>query len=111
MSHRDRSKKQHDPCHMPSPAEVKAARGWAGLSQREAADRVCGSQRAWENWEQPKGSAEHRPMHSGLWRLFLLEIGLDPDVALAPQLRKLEPNRRDVDGRVARVEKPRVEKA
>jgi DNA-binding transcriptional regulator YiaG len=54
----------------PLPAEIISARQAAGLTQTEAAGLVCGSLRAWQQWE-----AGDRRMHPGLWRLFLRESG------------------------------------
>ena len=49
----------------PLPAEIIAARKAAGLTQTDAAGLVCGSLRAWQQWE-----AGDRRMHPGLWMLF-----------------------------------------
>lgn len=49
----------------PLPAEIIATRKAAGLTQTEAAGLVCGSLRAWQQWE-----AGDRRMHPGLWMLF-----------------------------------------
>ena len=54
--------------HTPTTAEIRTKRVAAGLTQAAAADLVCGSLRAWEEWE-----AGRRKMHPGLWRLFLIE--------------------------------------
>ncbi len=51
----------------PLPEEILAARQAAGLTQTEAASLVCGSLRAWQQWE-----AGDRRMHPGLWMLFSL---------------------------------------
>ncbi len=55
------------PLANPLPAEIIAARKAAGLTQTEAASLVCGSLRAWQQWE-----AGDRRMHPGLWMLFRL---------------------------------------
>jgi putative transcriptional regulator len=60
----------------PLPEEIIAARKAAGLTQTDAAGLVCGSLRAWQQWE-----AGDRRMHPGLWRLFLLESGTTDDRA------------------------------
>lgn len=59
---------------VPTPAEVRAAREKAGLSQAEAAAKVLGSVRAWEKWES-LGATENRRMHPGLFKLFLITTG------------------------------------
>ena len=53
----------------PDPAEVKAAREAAGLSQTAAAALVYSGLRTWQQWE-----AGVRRMHPGLWELFRLKI-------------------------------------
>lgn len=54
----------------PSPAEIRAAREAAGLSQTEAASLIYAGLRGWQEWE-----AGNRKMHPGLWKLFRIEIG------------------------------------
>lgn len=39
---------------MPTPEEIKAARLAAGLTQRQAAERIGYKLRSWEDWEQGK---------------------------------------------------------
>lgn len=58
---------QRGPLANPLPAEIIATRKAAGLTQTEAASFVCGSLRAWQQWE-----AGDRRMHPGLWMLFRL---------------------------------------
>ncbi|EJK6085920.1 helix-turn-helix domain-containing protein [Pseudomonas aeruginosa] len=53
----------------PSPAEIRAAREAAELSQTAAADLVHSKLRTWQQWE-----AGDRRMHPGLWELFRLKI-------------------------------------
>jgi len=50
---------------IPTPAEIRAARLAAGLTQSQAADLVCSKLRTWQQWE-----AGDRGMHPGLWKLF-----------------------------------------
>lgn len=57
----------------PLPAEVRAAREKAGLTQTEAAALVHGTLRAWQGWEAPTGQPDARKMHPGLWELFQLK--------------------------------------
>lgn len=59
---------------IPTPEEVRAARGRAGLTQAEAAAKVLGSTKAWIKWES-YDPAENRRMHPGLFKLFLITTG------------------------------------
>ena len=49
----------------PAPADIRAARESAGLTQTQAAALIHGTMRAWQDWE-----AGARRMHPGLWELF-----------------------------------------
>ena len=69
-NHPNRSAGQ--PARNPSPAEVRAAREAAGLTQAQAAALVHASARNWQQWEQEAG-ANVRRMHPGLWELFRLK--------------------------------------
>jgi len=60
------------PARNPSPAEVRAARDAAGLTQAQAAALVHATARNWQQWEQEEGSNTRR-MHPGLWELFRLK--------------------------------------
>ncbi len=53
----------------PEPAEIRAAREAARLSQTAAATLVHSGLRTWQQWE-----AGDRRMHPGLWELFRLKI-------------------------------------
>lgn len=74
-SHPNRSKQARSSDSNPTPAEVRAAREAAGLTQTEAATRIRGSLRAWQNYESAEGEPEHRRMHPGLFELFLIKTG------------------------------------
>lgn len=52
----------------PSPAQIKAARKKAGITQTQAAQLAQSTLRRWQDWE----GGEHR-MHPGLFELFLLK--------------------------------------
>lgn len=52
----------------PSPAEIRAAREAAGLSQTEAAATIHHGLRAWQEWE-----AGNRKMHPSAWELFQIK--------------------------------------
>lgn len=43
----------------------------AGLSQKQAAELVYASARAWQNWESESGS--NRAMHPAIFELFLVK--------------------------------------
>ena len=58
------------PTSNPAPEEVAAARAAAGLTQRQAADLVRGTEAAWRAWESGL-----RRMPPGLWELFNLKTG------------------------------------
>ena len=62
-----------NPARNPSPAEVRAARDAAGLTQAQAAALVHATARNWQQWEQEEGSNTRR-MHPGLWELFGLKV-------------------------------------
>lgn len=53
----------------PTPADLRAARRAAGLTQAQAAKLIHSKLRTWEDWE-----AGVAPMHPGLWRLFGLLV-------------------------------------
>lgn len=55
-----------------SPQAIRARRLAAQLTQAEAAELVCSTVHAWRKWETPAGEKNHRPMHPGLWDLFLI---------------------------------------
>lgn len=52
----------------PTPADIRAAREAAGLTQEQAGELIHGSRRAWQDYE-----AGNRKMHPGLWELFRLK--------------------------------------
>ena len=60
------------PARNPTPAEVRAAREAAGLTQTQAAALVRATARNWQQWEQTEGSNARR-MHPGLWELFRIK--------------------------------------
>ena len=57
----------------PKPSEIAAARAAAGLTQTEAAERIHGKLRTWQDYE-----GGQRKMHPGLWELFRLKTGRPP---------------------------------
>jgi len=52
----------------PAPAEIRAARERAGLTQTEAGALVHTAVRTWQQWE-----AGDRRMHPAYWELFLIK--------------------------------------
>ena len=74
-NHPNRSKHTSSAASSPSPAQVRAAREAAGITQSEAAAKIHGTLRAWQNYEADEGMPEHRRMHPGLFELFLIKTG------------------------------------
>lgn len=56
------------PLETPTPAEVRAARDAAGLTQAQAAAVVHADLRSWQKWE-----GGERTMHVAFWELFLIK--------------------------------------
>lgn len=59
------------PSANPEPAEIRAAREAAGLSQTAAAALIHCTLRGWQEWE-----AGNRRMHPGLWELFRIKVAV-----------------------------------
>jgi DNA-binding XRE family transcriptional regulator len=78
-SHPNRSKNAASPAASPAPAKVRAAREAAGLTQTEAAEKIYGTLRAWQAWEAEADEEQHRRMHPGLFKLFMIVTGQDPE--------------------------------
>lgn len=57
----------------PTPQKVKTVRKTLGYTQKEAAEMVHVTLRAWQQWE-----AGQRRMPSGLWELCIIKAGLHP---------------------------------
>jgi len=57
----------------PTPAEVRAARGAAGMTQTAAAALVFTTCRTWQQWEAEEGTPGHRRMHPAFWELFRIK--------------------------------------
>lgn len=60
---------QRGPASTPLPADIRAARESAGMTQAQAATLIYSTMRAWQEWE-----AGNRRMHPGLWELFRLKL-------------------------------------
>lgn len=57
----------------PQPDQVKETRKALGFTQKESAEMVHSSPRAWQLWE-----AGDRTMPPGIWELFVIKTGLHP---------------------------------
>ena len=55
----------------PTPADIKAARLAAGLTQPDAAALVHAAAKTWKNWESEGGEARKIPLAA--WELFLIK--------------------------------------
>lgn len=60
--------------HSPAPHEIRAARKRASLTQTAAAVLIGKSLGAWQKWESPVGSKNHRQMDPALWELWQLKL-------------------------------------
>lgn len=69
-NHPNRSKRSPSSGRNPTPAEILKAREAAQLTQSQAAEKVGGTLRAWQNYE-----GGQRRMHPGLFELFLIKTG------------------------------------
>ena len=54
--------------HSPTPAQIRAARTAAGLTQTQAAALIYCTLRGWQDWEHGK-----RTMHQAFWELWRLK--------------------------------------
>lgn len=69
-NHPNRSKRSPSSGRNPAPAEILAARDRAQLTQTQAAEKIGGTLRAWQDYE-----GGQRRMHPGLFELFLIKTG------------------------------------
>ncbi len=69
-NHPNRSKRSSSSGRNPTPAQIRAAREVAQLTQTEAAAKIGGTLRAWQDYE-----GGQRRMHPGLFELFLIKTG------------------------------------
>lgn len=71
VNHPNRGK-QRTIASAPTPAEIRKARKKNGHTQREAADVVFATERAWTEWEADRGPEGYpgRQMHPGLFLLY-----------------------------------------
>lgn len=77
MSNHPNRSRAGSPASNPSPAEIRAAREDAGLTQTQAAALIYSGLRAWQGWEAPLGNPDHRRMHPAIWELFLIKAGIN----------------------------------
>ena len=68
-SHPNRSRRIAAPGRNPKPAEIRAAREAAGLSQTAAAALVYCTLSGWQRWEQGE-----RRMHPAIYNWFLIAV-------------------------------------
>jgi DNA-binding transcriptional regulator YiaG len=66
-NHPNRSRRSN-PAANPTPAEIRAARESAGLTQTEAAELIYCNLRTWQQWEH-----NDRRMHPAFWELFRIK--------------------------------------
>ena len=62
----------------PTPAEIRAARESAGLSQEAAAALIYKTRSAWAQWEARESASNHRAMEPAFWELFQLKTRPKP---------------------------------
>lgn len=72
-NHPNRSRRSDAPGRNPKPAEIRAAREAAGLSQTAAAALVYCTLSAWQRWEQ-----DERRMHPAIWELWRIKAARTP---------------------------------
>ncbi len=72
-SHPNRARRSDAPGRTPKPAEIRAAREAAGLTQTEAAALVYCTLSAWQRWEQ-----DERRMHPATWELWRIKAARTP---------------------------------
>lgn len=58
----------------PTPAEIRAARATAGLTQTAAAALIGKPLRTWQGWETAEGVKAHRKMDAALWELWKIKL-------------------------------------
>jgi putative transcriptional regulator len=68
-NHPNRSRAK-SPVSNPTIDQIKSARAAAGLTQKQAAELIMCTVRAWEQWE-----CGNRRMHPALYDYFLIKIG------------------------------------
>lgn len=76
-SHPNRGPK--GPASNPAPAEIRAARTAAGLTQTEAGAVIYCTLRGWQDWESGA-----RRMHPALWELWRIKRGIIPAPPASP---------------------------
>lgn len=77
-AHQNRSKKNRRLDQNPTPAEVRAAREAAGLTQAAAGELIYSTLRAWQGYEAEASANDARRMHPQLFEAFLLKTGQAP---------------------------------
>lgn len=72
-NHPNRSRKSPSAARNPRPAEIRAAREAAGLTQGEAAGLVYCHVNSWHQWESDDPDVNRR-MHPAFWELFRMKV-------------------------------------
>src|SRR5258707_15854830 len=73
----------------PPPAQIRAERESAGLTQAQAAELVhAASYRTWQNWEADEREPEHRKMGLAEWDLFLSKVKTLRRKKMKPRAKK-----------------------
>lgn len=77
-NHPNRSKRNPSAARNPKPAEIRAAREAAGLTQTEAAELVYCHINTWQQWESDEPGTARR-MHPAFWDLFRRRVAELPE--------------------------------
>jgi DNA-binding XRE family transcriptional regulator len=72
-NHPNRSKRNPSAARNPKPAEIRAAREAAGLTQAEAAELIYCHVNSWQQWESEDAEAGRR-MHPAFWDLWRRKV-------------------------------------
>lgn len=72
-NHPNRSKRNPSAARNPKPAEIRAAREAAGLTQAEAADLIYCHVNSWQQWESEDADTSRR-MHPAFWELWRRKV-------------------------------------
>lgn len=72
-NHPNRSKRNPSAARNPKPAEIRAAREAAGLTQGEAAALIYCHINSWQQWESEEPSTTRR-MHPAFWELWRRKV-------------------------------------
>jgi putative transcriptional regulator len=76
-NHPNRSSRTPSAARNPRPAEIRAAREAAGLTQTEAAELIYSHLHSWQQWESEL-PGQTRKMHPAFWELFQTKLKQKP---------------------------------